>query len=146
MSCTFLDTTDFPSGRSCMICFYFICVCILYRPRWSRSTTSMNGIDSLISSTLMETLSSSADAEMHSHHHHHHLSLNRDGRCGTTDDFATSSLLFSLFSTAHWDLRNSRPVHSPMLSSHLFLCLTCLLPPFTVPFKMVLARPDERET
>ena len=33
-----------------------------------------------------------------------------------------------------------------MLSSHLFLCLSCLLPPFTVPCKMVLARPDERET
>ena len=33
-----------------------------------------------------------------------------------------------------------------MLSSHLFLCLPCLLPPFTVPYKMVLARPDERET
>ena len=33
-----------------------------------------------------------------------------------------------------------------MLSSHLFLCLPCLLPPFTVPCNMVLARPDERET
>ena len=45
-----------------------------------------------------------------------------------------------------WDLPNSRPVHSLMLSSHLFLCLPCLLPPFTVPCKMVWARPDERET
>ena len=33
-----------------------------------------------------------------------------------------------------------------MLSSHLFLCLPCLFPPFTVPCKMVLARPDEQET
>ena len=33
-----------------------------------------------------------------------------------------------------------------MLSSHLFFCLPCLLPPFTVPCKMVLARPDERKT
>ena len=41
--------------------------------------------------------------------------------------------------------RNSRPVHSLMLSSDLFFCLSCLLPPFTVPCKMVLARPDERE-
>ena len=64
----------------------------------------------------------------------------------TTDDFATSFLHFPLFSTAIWDLANSRPVHSLMLSSHLFLCLPCLLPPFTVPSKMVLARPDERET
>ena len=80
------------------------------------------------------------------HHHHHHQSLNLEGRWGTTDDFATSFLHFSLFSTALWDLPNSRPVHSLMLSSHLFVCLPGLLPPFTVPCKMVLARPDERET
>ena len=79
-------------------------------------------------------------------HHHHHQSLNRKGRWGTTDDFATSFLHFSLFSTALWVLPNSRPVHSLMLSSHLFLCPPCLLLPFTVPYKMVLARPDERET
>ena len=61
-----------------------------------------------------------------------HLSLNREGRWGTTDDFATSSLHFSPFSTALWDLANFKfkPVHSLMLSSHLFLCLPCLLPPF----------------
>ena len=75
-----------------------------------------------------------------------HLSLNREGLWGTTDCFATSFLHFSLFSTVLWDLANSRPVHSLMLSSHLFHCLPCLLPPFTVPCKMVLARPDERET
>ena len=79
-------------------------------------------------------------------HHHHHQFLNREGHWGTTDDFATSFLHFSLFSTALWDLPNSRPVHSLMLSSHLFLCPPCLLPPFTVPCKMVFARPDERET
>ena len=28
------------------------------------------------------------------HHHHHHQSLNREGRRGTTDDFATSFLHF----------------------------------------------------
>ena len=80
------------------------------------------------------------------HHHHHHLSLNGEGRWGTKDDFATSFLHFYLFSTALWDLANFRPVRSLMLSSHLFVCLPCLLPPFTVPCKMVLARPDERET
>ena len=80
------------------------------------------------------------------HHPHHHQSHNRVGCWGTTDDFATSFLHFSLFSTALWDLANSRPVHSLMLSSHLFLCLPCLLPPFTVPCKMVLARPDQRDT
>ena len=75
-----------------------------------------------------------------------HLSLICEGRWGITDDFATSFLHFSLLSTALWDLANSKPVHSVMLSSHLFLCLPCLLPPFTVPCKMVLARPNERET
>ena len=59
-----------------------------------------------------------------------HLSLNHEGHWGTTDDFATCFLYISLFSTAVLDLANSRPVHSLMLSSHLFLCLPCLLPPF----------------
>ena len=36
--------------------------------------------------------------------------------------------IFTLFSTTLWDLPNSRPVHSLMLSSHLFLCPPCLLP------------------
>ena len=58
--------------------------------------------------------------------HLHHLSLNRGGRWGTTDDFATSVLQFSLFSTAFWDLPNSRPVHFLMLSSYFFLCLSAL--------------------
>ena len=84
-------------------------------------------------------------AHHHHHHHHHHLSLNRESRWGTTDHFTSSFLHFSLFSTALWDFANSRPVQSLMLSPHLFLCLPCLLPPFTVPCKMVLARPDERE-
>ena len=65
---------------------------------------------------------------------------------GTTDDFKISFLHFSLLSTALWDLATSRPVYSLMLSSHLFRGLPCLLPPFIVPCKMVLARPDERET
>ena len=43
----------------------------------------------------------------HHHHHYHHLSLNCEGRWGTTDDFTTSFLHFSLFSTALWDLANS---------------------------------------
>ena len=73
-----------------------------------------------------------------------HVSLNREGRWGTTDDFATSFLHFSLFSNALRDLANSRPVHSLMLSPHLFFCLPCLLPPLIVPCKVVLARPDER--
>ena len=38
-----------------------------------------------------------------------HLSLNREGRWGTTDNFATGFLHISLFSIALWDLANSRP-------------------------------------
>ena len=60
--------------------------------------------------------------------HHYHQFLNREGRWGTTNNFATSFLHFSLFSTALWDLPNSRPVHSLILSSHLFLCPPCPLP------------------
>ena len=63
------------------------------------------------------------------HHNRPYLSLNREDRLGATDDFATTFLHFSLFSTALWGLPNSRPVHSLMLSSYLFLCLPCLLPP-----------------
>ena len=71
-------------------------------------------------------------------HTHHHLSLYHEGHLGTT----TSFFHFPLFSTALWDFANFRPVHALMLSSQLFLCLPCLLPPFTVPCKVVLARPD----
>ena len=46
------------------------------------------------------------------HLHHLHLSLNCRGSWGTTEDFRTSFLHFSLFSTALWDLMNSRPVNS----------------------------------
>ena len=96
----------------------------------------------------------SDDTPFFKHHHRHHLSLNREGYWGTTHDFTTSFLHLPLFATALWDLANSRPVYSLMLSSHLFLCLPCLLSPFTVPCKIVPffplslcpARPDERET
>ena len=57
-----------------------------------------------------------------------------------------SQPVFSIFPCSPLPSWASRTVHSLMLSSHLFLCLPCLLLPFTVPCKMVLARPDERET
>ena len=63
------------------------------------------------------------NVSMHMKRRHHHLSLNREDRSGITDNFATSFLHFPLFFTALWDVANSRPVHSLMLSSHLFLCL-----------------------
>ena len=76
---------------------------------------------------------------------HHHLFLNR-GMLPTTDQSTTCFLRFSLFSAALRDLPDSRSVHSLMLSYRLFFFLPLLLPPFTVPCKMVLARPDERKT
>ena len=50
---------------------------------------------------------------------HHHLSLNHKGRWGTKDDLTTSFLHFSLFSTALWDLPNSRPVHLQWCTSSI---------------------------
>ena len=78
------------------------------------------------------------------HQYHHHLALNFEGHWGHHSWFCTQFPLF--FPVFHCPLANSRPVHSLMLSSHLFLCLLCLLLPFTVPCKMVLTRPDEQET
>ena len=57
---------------------------------------------------------------------HLHLSLNCGGHRGTIDDFTTSFLHFSLFTTALSDLVTL------MLSSPVFFCLPCLLPHFTV--------------
>ena len=65
----------------------------------------------------------------------HDLSLNGEGRWGTTDDLAT---WFLHFSCSVWFFG---PVHSLMLSFHFFLCLPCLLHPFTVPCHM--ERPDQ---
>ena len=64
-----------------------------------------------------------------------------EGVVGAPQITSQSSFVhFFLFSTAIWDVTNSRPVHSLMLSSNIFSCLPCLLLPFTVPCKMVLAR------
>ena len=60
---------------------------------------------------------------------------------GTADYLATSALQpyrSPVFLIA-------KPVHSRMLSSHLFFCLPCFLPPCTVPCKIVLASPQDRE-
>ena len=75
-----------------------------------------------------------------------HFPITRKDRWGTIDDFLTSSLHVSLFSIALWESANSIPVHSLMLSSHLFFCLPLHLPPLTVPCKIVFARPDDRDT
>ena len=64
--------------------------------------------------------------------------------CGAPTSLAVKGLMMMM--RMMMMMMNSRPVQSVMLSSLLFLCPPCLLPPFTVPCKMVLARPEKRET
>ena len=71
--------------------------------------------------------------------------LNLGGRQGTTDDVATISFHPSLSSAALRESPNPVPVHSLMLSSHLFFCLPLLLAPFTVPCRIVFAMPEDFE-
>ena len=56
-----------------------------------------------------------------------------EGRRGTTDELATIPFHLDLFSAALVELAKSIPVHSLILSSHLFFCLPLFLFPFTVP-------------
>ena len=68
------------------------------------------------------------------------------GRRGTTDEFATIPFHLDLFSAALVELAKSIPVHSLILSSHLFFCLLLFLFPFTVPCRIVFAKPEDLET
>ena len=68
------------------------------------------------------------------------------GRQGTTDEFATIPFHLDLFSAALVELAKSIPVHSLILSSHLFFCLPLFLFPFTVPCRIVFAKPEDLET
>ena len=61
------------------------------------------------------------------------------GRRGTTDEFATIPFHLDLCSAALVELAKSIPVHSLILSSHLFFCLPLFLFPFTVPCRIVFA-------
>ena len=65
-----------------------------------------------------------------------------EGRRGTTDEFATTPFHLDLFSAALVELAKSIPVHSLILSSHLFFCLPLFLFPFTVPCSIVFAKPE----
>ena len=69
-----------------------------------------------------------------------------EDRRGTTDEFATIPFHLVLFSAALVELAKSIPVHSLILSSHLFFCLPLILFPFTVPCRIVFARPEDLET
>ena len=72
-------------------------------------------------------------------------SLNLGGRRGTTDDVATIPFHPSLSSAALRESPTPLPVHSLMLSSHLFFCLPLLLAPFTVPCRIVFAMLEDLE-
>ena len=69
-----------------------------------------------------------------------------EGRRGTTDEFATIPFHFVLFSAALVELEKSIPVHSLVFSSHLFFCLPLFLFSFTVPCRIVFAKPEDLET
>ena len=69
-----------------------------------------------------------------------------EGRRGTADEFATIPFHLDLFSAALVELAKSIPVHSLILSSHLFFCLPLFLFPFTVPCRIVFAKPEDLET
>ena len=69
-----------------------------------------------------------------------------EGRRGTTDEFATIPFHLDLFSAALVELAKSIPVHSLILSSHFFFCLPLFLLPFTVPCRVVFAKPEDLET
>ena len=71
----------------------------------------------------------------------YHLSLSLVDRWGTKDDWATTVLHSSLFSAFRRASPNFKPVHSVTLSSHLFFCLPLLLPPCTVPCRIIFASP-----
>ena len=70
-----------------------------------------------------------------------HLSHSLFDRWGTKDDRATTVLHSSLFSAFRRASPNFNPVDSVMLSSHLFFCLPLLLPPCTVPCRIIFASP-----
>ena len=58
-------------------------------------------------------------------------------RWGATDDLATRLSVFLMA------VPSVMPVHSGMLSSHLFFCLPLLRPPCIVPCRIVLASPED---
>ena len=72
------------------------------------------------------------------------LVIQGDGHQGTTYEFATIPFQLVLFSAALVEQTNSIPVHSLILSSHLFLCPPLLFP-FTVFCRIVFAKPEDFE-
>ena len=66
--------------------------------------------------------------------------------CTYTYPVVTLSLHFILFSASLTASQNFNPVHSALLFSQRFFCRPLLLPPCTVPCKIVLASPDDLDT
>ena len=62
-------------------------------------------------------------------------------RWGIKDDRSTTSLHFSLSTAFRRASPNPNPVHSDILSSHLFFCLLFLLPPCNMPCRIIYANP-----
>ena len=81
------------------------------------------------------------DVSEYTHHFTLHLPLCPVDRWGTKDDRATTFLHPSLFSAFRRASPNFIPVHSVMMSSHLLFCLPFLLPPCTVPCRIIFASP-----
>ena len=73
-------------------------------------------------------------------------SITLEGRRGTTDEFVTIPIHPFLFSAAIVELAKSIPIHSLILSSHLFFCLPLFLFPLTVPCRIVFAKPEDQKT
>ena len=69
-----------------------------------------------------------------------------EGRRGTTDKFATIPFHLDMFSAALVKLAKSIPVHSWILSSHLFFCLPLFRFPFNVPRRNAFTKPEDPET
>ena len=66
-----------------------------------------------------------------------------EGCRGTTDEFTTIRFHLVLFSLV--ELAKSIPVHSLILSFHLFFCLPLFLCTFIVPCRIVFAKPEDLE-
>ena len=66
-----------------------------------------------------------------------------EGCRGSTDDFTTFPFHLVLFSAAFVELAKTIPVHSLILSSHLFFCLPLFLFPFTVLCRTVFAERED---
>ena len=74
-----------------------------------------------------------------------HLSCSHGDRWGATD-IATLSLHLILFSASLRALQNFNPVYAEILLSQRFFCRPLLLPPCTVPCKIVSASPADLDT